>query len=203
MKKIIPAVTLLLVFIGVACLQAEPMQTTTPKIDPTQAELLFVQSAHGARIDGSTLTLTRVSPGVVFFSDRPQRFAGHVRLAGFMQAWGEAGDSFANDPPNANLSVLGKGEVTNTQVVLRNPTLNGSDLTYEIEILGGDKPGTGEAALFIDGLFDGSLLSSGAKGAGLGAIGGAIAGNAGEGAAIGAAVGIGGNLLKNASDDNQ
>jgi hypothetical protein len=72
---------------------AEPNSTTSP-------DLLFVQSAEGVVFEGETLTLKGVSPAVVFFSDRPQRSAGHVDLPGFLKAWNEGTDSFAEDPPN-------------------------------------------------------------------------------------------------------
>jgi hypothetical protein len=166
------------------------------------AELLFVQSAASIESKDSTpatLTLKNVSPTVILFADRPQRVAGHVAMAGFLDAWNEGSDSFSEDPPNANLSILGDGQVTNVVVELLNPQYDGSDLSYEVKVLEGELPASGgTTALFIDGLFSGGALQSGGRGAALGAIGGAIGGNAGKGAAIGAAVGAVGGAM---SDD--
>lgn len=168
------------------------------------AELLFVQSADSMRVHAGVLTLKNVSPSVVFFSDRPKRMAGHVEMSGFLKAWGEGKDSFADDPPNANLSIVGGGAIKNTVVELKNPRYDGTNLSYDIKVINGDLPSSGgTTALFIDGLFSGGGLLSGARGAGLGAIGGAIAGNAGAGAAIGAAVGVLGGAIKEQNQQSQ
>ncbi len=167
--------------------------------DDPVSELLFVQSASSMVYkEGkpATLTLENVSPTVIFFSDRPQRVAGHVAMPGFLDAWNEGSDSFLDDPPNANLSLLDDGKVTNVVIELLNPQYDGTDLSYQVKVLEGKLPATGgTTALFIDGLFSGGALKSGARGAAVGAIGGAIGGNAGKGAAIGAAVGILGGAL--------
>ncbi len=172
-----------------------------------QTELLFVQTAQGVVFqEGSpaTLTLKNVSPSVVFFSDRPKRIAGHVSLTGFLAAWAEGSDSFAEDPPNANLSIVDGKTINNTVVELMNPTYDGTDLTYEVVEISGNLPASGGiSSLFIDGLFGGGVLRSGGRGAALGAIGGAIAGNAGKGAAIGAAVGIVGGAIRDNQERNQ
>jgi hypothetical protein len=162
-------------------------------------ELLFVQSASGVVFKDSkpaTLILKNVSPTVIFFADRPQRVAGHVAMPGFLKAWNESSESFSDDPPNANLSIVGDGKVTNVVVELLNPQYDGSDLTYDVTVLEGELPATaGTTALFIDGLFSGGMVASGGRGAALGAVGGAIAGDAGKGAAIGAAVGAAGSII--------
>ena len=75
--------------------------------NPTaQVELLFVQNAAAVVFENGTLTLKGVSPAVIFFSDRPQRVAGHVTLPRFLDAWDEGKESFAEDPPNAALSIV-------------------------------------------------------------------------------------------------
>jgi hypothetical protein len=164
-------------------------------------DFLFVQSAAGMTVDGDTLTLNGVNPTVVFFSDRPQRIAGHVRLSGFLQLWDEGKDSFAADPPNANLSLLGDNVVSNTVVELSNPRMSSDDLVYDVKVLDGSWPGhDGEVALFIDGLFTGGALKSGARGGVIGAIGGAIGGDAGKGAAIGAGIGVVGGLIHDSKE---
>jgi hypothetical protein len=43
-------------------------------IEELEAEQsMFVQTAHGMSSDGTTLTLTEVTPSTLYFSDRPQR----------------------------------------------------------------------------------------------------------------------------------
>ncbi|MGK7897088.1 MAG: glycine zipper family protein [Xenococcus sp. (in: cyanobacteria)] len=164
----------------------------------TQVELLFVQNAEAVVFADSTLTLKGVSPSVIFFSDRPQRVAGHVALPRFLDAWDEGKDNFAEDPPNAALSIVGKGEVTSVVIEIANPQLEGDELSYEIvQILDGELPATGGiSSLFIDGLFTESEKQGAAKGAVTGAIFGAAAGDVGTGAAIGAGVGLIGNMGK-------
>jgi hypothetical protein len=39
---------------------------------------LFVMNAHGASLQGQTLTLDGVSPNSIVFADRPVRAAGHL-----------------------------------------------------------------------------------------------------------------------------
>ena len=154
--------------------------------------------------EDDTMTLTGVSPSVIFFSDRPQRVAGHVALAGFLDAWDEGSDSFAEDPPNAALSIVGDGQVTDVVVELANPVLEGDDLTYEIVILDGEPPATsGISSLFIDNLFSDDEVRGTARGAAVGALFGAAGGNAGEGAAIGAGVGLLGNMIEDSSSDRR
>jgi len=113
---------------------------------------LFVQSAQSMESSPGTLTLKGVSPTTVYFTDRPQRTAGHNRTADFVSMWGEGTDSFRADPPNATLSILdGDDAVTNVVVTLRNPRLDGQNLTYDVQTLEGDLPQAGgAAALFID-----------------------------------------------------
>ena len=164
--------------------------------DAKEVTLLFVQSAEGARYREGRLTLDDVSPTTIFFSDRPERVAGHVTTADFLRSWNEGKDSFEKDPPNAVLSVLTEGEVKNVVVTLRSPRLEGDDLIFDVKVLQGEVPAeSGAATLFIDGVIARALPGAG-RGAALGAVGGAIGGNAGKGAAIGAAVGGLGSIMR-------
>ena len=119
------------------------------------AQLLFVQNAHGFEVaaDGRTLTLKGLSPTTLFFSDRPVRIAGHYLTGEYLQFWKAGPDSFLKDPPNATLSVFekGKDELSDVVVTLRNPRINGHDLSYDITVISGTLPKTsGPASLFID-----------------------------------------------------
>jgi hypothetical protein len=159
--------------------------------------LLFVQNAASVSYDKTrqTLTLHNVNPNVIFFSDRPYRIAGHVLLKGFVELWDEGTDSFKEDPPNANLSILAGEQVHSAVIEIAEPKVTGKTLTYRVvKVLEGDLPSRGDvSSLFIDGLFDGR---SGLKGAAGGALIGAISGDAGKGAAIGAAVGVVGGAVR-------
>jgi hypothetical protein len=73
--------------------------------------------------------------------------------AHFVSVWEEGENSFAVDPPNGVLSYLDPTNTfpEDTVVVLRNPRLEGNDLTYAVDVLDGTLPDrTGPCALFID-----------------------------------------------------
>ena len=114
---------------------------------------LAVINSRGATLQGSTLTLTGVSPNSIVFADRPFRAAGHVLTKHFLKEWDAGSDSFAKDPPNATISVLGaEGDtVEDAVVVLKAPKLDGDNLTFEVSVLEGNlTKATGPASLFID-----------------------------------------------------
>jgi len=115
------------------------------------ADFLFVQNAKGIAYADGKLTLKGVSPATVMFSDRPERIAGHMATARFVPFWGEGKDSFLKDPPNATLSFLEGQSMEDAVVELRDPVLEGENLSYRVKILEGKIPaGAGPASLFID-----------------------------------------------------
>lgn len=113
---------------------------------------LAVLNAAGARIEAGKLVLTGVAPNVIVFADRPVRAAGHEVLGQFLLQWDEGRDSFAKDPPNATVSVLGArpGEVSDTVLVLKAPRRDGSTLTFDVAVLEGTLAAGGPVAVFID-----------------------------------------------------
>src|SRR5204862_1770161 len=125
-----------------------PSAAAKPEIVPS----LFVLNSRGATLQGDTLVLTGVTPSSIIFADRPIRAAGHQPTADVIADWGSGDDSFAKNPPNATVSVLGKdGSVKDAVVVLKNPKLEGDKLTFNVQTLEGDITGAdGGAALFID-----------------------------------------------------
>jgi len=127
---------------------AAPSGPAKPEIVPS----LFVLNSRGATLQGDTLTLTGVTPSSIIFADRPVRSAGHQPTADVIAEWGSGDDSFAKNPPNATVSVLGKdGSVKDAVVVLKNPKLEGDKLTFNVQVLEGDLAGAdGATALFID-----------------------------------------------------
>jgi hypothetical protein len=121
--------------------------------DEATADFLFVQSAEGMAFDSdqNRLTLRGVSPVTLFFSDRPERIAGNMTTEAFVPFWSQGKDSFLSDPPNADLSILEKGELRQVVVVLHDPEIVGGDLRYTVQITDGTMPVLGDAtSLFID-----------------------------------------------------
>ena len=125
-----------------------PSAAAKPEIVPS----LFVMNSRGATLQRDTLVLIGVTPNSIIFADRPVRSAGHQPTADVIAEWGSGDDSFAKNPPNATVSVLGKdGSVKDAVVVLTNPKLDGDKLTFNVQILEGDLAGAdGAASLFID-----------------------------------------------------
>lgn len=146
----------LLPTIAAAILAAATLLTGAGPMVPAAAaektvQMLFVQSAESVEFGDGKMTMKGVSPATVFFSDRPERIAGHMTTAEFIPFWSEGKDSFSHDPPNATLSIFGDGEPTNLVVEISKPALNGHELTYDIRILKGAPPTQGaECTLFID-----------------------------------------------------
>ena len=117
----------------------------------TEIEALYVQNSAGTKYDGSRLTLAGVGHTTLMFSDRPDRVVAHVPTAEFVDGWGDGDDSFADDPPNAVLSSFEGAEVNDVVVVLSEPKLDGSDLSYAVSITDGELGATSaESSLFID-----------------------------------------------------
>jgi len=118
-----------------------------------KVDFLFVQSAEGMTYQDGKLTLDRVNPSTIFFSDRPERIAGHMETKDFVRFWaeGDVADNFKSDPPNATISVLGETEVTNAVVELSAPSLEGGKLAYTVNILEGKLPTKADQlSVFID-----------------------------------------------------
>ncbi|MBM3092921.1 hypothetical protein GFB56_19250 [Ensifer sp. T173] len=114
---------------------------------------LFVLNSAGAKLEGTTLTMTGVSMNSIVFADRPVRAAGHLSTEQFVMQWDEGKGSFSTDPPNATISVLGGNgsKVEDAVVTIMKPKLSGGNLTFEVAVLEGSlSGGTGPAALFID-----------------------------------------------------
>lgn len=103
-------------------------------------ESMFVQTAQGIDSDGQALTLRGITPSTLYFSDRPQRVAGHMSTADFVDLCAIGDNSFETDPPNAVLAFLepDADAPDDAVVVLKEPNLDGAgDLSYSIEVLEG------------------------------------------------------------------
>ena len=116
-----------------------------------EMHFLFVQNAENVTYKDGLLTLKQISPTTLFFTDRPDRLAGHMTTADFLSEWDEGENSFAEDPPNAVISIFHKNDVLDVVVTLKNPKLDGKNLVYSVDVLDGVLPATGnECSLFID-----------------------------------------------------
>jgi hypothetical protein len=126
-------------------------EQTTPAVDDSEINWLFVVSATSGSFDGKTITLRDVPP-VLIFSDRPDRVWGHMTVSELLPKVEGGADSFTENPPNSVLSTFRDGELpTEATVVMHRPTLDGANLSFEVDVLGGHIPATfGPASLFVD-----------------------------------------------------
>lgn len=100
---------------GVAAATAAQM----PHATNAKAEYMFIvdgESASLTPVDGQTDTYTLTLPirtrrqAVMWFTDRPIRDAGTMRMDAFVGLWTKAGSgSFAADPPNVALDYTTRG----------------------------------------------------------------------------------------------
>ncbi|MBW2201889.1 MAG: twin-arginine translocation signal domain-containing protein [Deltaproteobacteria bacterium] len=121
--------------------------------DLSDVQLLFVQNAKDVVMKDGRLTLIGVSPTTIFFTDRPNRIAGHMHTEDFVLEWqkGAGPESFHTDPPNATLSVFAEDDIVDVVVELKNPRLAGGALVYDVGVLEQDEPiPSGPVSLFID-----------------------------------------------------
>ena len=136
---------------------------------------MFVQIAEDLKVDPgkSTFRLVKVNQQTLYFSDRPQRIAGHLKMADYLKEWtAKAGkDNFGANPPNATLSVYEPGQPDSTVVVVEitNPVVEGADLVYKYKIINGKLPAKGgPTALFVDWIGVGGGVGPGFYGVGVG-----------------------------------
>ncbi len=126
-------------------------QAEEKKVESKDVQYLFVHNAKDVSFADGKMTLKGISATTVFFSDRPERIAGHMTTADFTKNWGKGKDSFEIDNPNAALAIFSESEPTDIVVELSNPVLEKDSLTYDIKILEGKIPkASGECSLFID-----------------------------------------------------
>jgi hypothetical protein len=116
---------------------------------------LFVQNGTGGTLTDSTLTLTGANAKTGYFTDRPYREAGQISTFKFLGLWVYGSDSFAENPPNADLTCKVDGKVVNYFLELTAFSFAGDDLIYTVQGIGdSDLPAEltcdGGAHLFID-----------------------------------------------------
>ena len=138
-------------------------------------QYMFVQIAEDVKVDtaAKTIRLVNVNQQTLYFSDRPVRIAGHLKMADYLKEWtAKAGkDNFGEDPPNAVLSVYEPGQPNNTAAVveINHLKIDGSDLIYSYKLIEGSLPARGgSTALFIDRIGVGGGVGVGRRGVGVG-----------------------------------
>jgi len=157
------------------CAKAPEPEAATASEAPS---FMFVQVAEDVTADTAamTLRLRHVTGQTLFFSDRPNRIAGHITMAQYLREWTPAAgeDNLGADPPNATLSVYEPGQPDNSVAIVEisNPQLDGADLVYTYKLVEGSVPlGGGATALFIDRVGVGGGVGPGSPGVGVGAPG--------------------------------
>lgn len=148
------------------------------KASPAPAEgptFMFVQTAEDLKVDGAakTFRLVNVSQQTIYFSDRPYRMAGHLKMADYLKEWTSADgkDNLGAVNPNATISVYEPGQPDNSVAIVEisKPKVEGKDLVYSYKIIEGKLPGGGGATcLFIDRVGVGGGVGAGYHGAGVG-----------------------------------
>lgn len=140
-------------FIATSALFAAGNTTRTLADDDETVDYLLVQTSKGMAFDKATntLSLNDVSPITLFFADRPERVAGNMKTSAFIPFWSLGKDSFAKDPPNADVSIIEGDAMRQVVVTLRDPVVEGDTLRYKVKILQGDMPARGaDVSVFID-----------------------------------------------------
>ncbi len=118
----------------------------------SDVEYMFAVTGSGfeMNLDGR-VTIKGVSAATLFFSDRPYRLTGHVATDDFVSQWDVGDDNFAEDPPNALISIFEEDTVNDVVVVLTEPKLSDGDLSFAVTVTDGDlAPSDGPVSLFID-----------------------------------------------------
>lgn len=134
---------------------------------------MFVHIAEDLDADpeNGKIRLINVSQQILFFSDRPERIAGHLKMDDYLKEWTSVEDDFNDNPPNAALSVYEPDQNKNVVsiVELMNPVIDGNDIVYDFKLLKGAVPSHGGAtSLFIDRIGIGGGVGLGYHGVGVG-----------------------------------
>ncbi len=116
-----------------------------------RAKFLYVISSQAGSIEGDRIVFKNV-PAVVYFSDRPERIAGHMTLQDFVGIWKYEPSGLMKTPPTATLSVIGLADAGNVEMKLSDPIAKDKDtLSFKVQFLKSKTPQSfGKSSLFID-----------------------------------------------------
>lgn len=172
LKQIVPLFLQAMVILSLAACASNSSKPSSSSEDP---RFMFIHVAEGVKVNqaSKTIRLVNVNQQTLFFSDRPDRIAGHLKMADYLDEWttksGE--NNFSAVPPNAALSVYEPGQTDNTLAVIEitDPKVDGTDLLYSYKLIEGTLPETtGHTALFIDRIGIGGGVGVGYHGVGVG-----------------------------------
>ncbi|MGI9554318.1 MAG: hypothetical protein ACR2NC_05275 [Thermodesulfobacteriota bacterium] len=115
---------------------------------------LFVINFDTGTFDGKKLRLNgNGSSNVIYFTDRPDREAGHMSVKKFKSIWTKGINSFNSDPPNATLSVIEKGKDSNSVMILKKPAIEENSIIFDVKLIEGSPPEKFDTGgLFIDSI---------------------------------------------------
>lgn len=134
---------------GLAPAAAEPVSAAY-KAAGDETRWILLQTAPQATFDGQRLTLHKVNPMSVMFTDRPKRIAESVPTAGLLKLW-SGKETFQQSPPNAGVTVVDGDKLATAVVELTEPQLTDGNLSYKVRLIEGGLPqSAGSASVFID-----------------------------------------------------
>jgi hypothetical protein len=153
MKNLLKNTSSLILFIvlTLSILSCDKKHEQTKEEKSHDVEFLIVQNADSVILNQGQLKLKNIATTTLYFSDRPDRIVGRIATQKYVEHWSVGDNNFKSDPPNAVISVLRGGEAEDITVILTQPSLEGADLVYNVEVLDGSTSLNGGAvALFID-----------------------------------------------------
>jgi hypothetical protein len=107
-------------------------------------------TGFGMNLDGR-ITVKGAAQTVLYFSDRPNRLVGSMATRDLVTRWDAGADTFAENPPNALLTLFEDDAVRNVVVILTEPDLSDGDLSFAVDVLAGRlAPSHGPVNLLID-----------------------------------------------------
>lgn len=129
----------------------------------TKGGYLFFQSSSDAHIiktieNHYTLTINDPSNFVTYFSDRPMRQSGLMKLSEFLALWSNKAikNNFAVNPPNIAIDmVTDQGVRQHTIAIATHPVYKDGRLSYQLQVLKSKELEEGKlqhVALFFDGI---------------------------------------------------
>jgi hypothetical protein len=97
------------------------------------------------------ITIKGAAPSTLCFSDRPYRLVGSLATRDLATQWDAGADTFAENPPNALLTLFEDDTVRNLVVILTESELSDGDLSFAVDVLAEHlAPSHGPVNLLID-----------------------------------------------------
>lgn len=118
----------------------------------SDVEYLFAVTGTGFGMNlNGRITIQGAAASTLYFSDRPYRHVGSMPTEDLVAQWDAGGDNFAENPPNALLTLFEDDAVRNLVVIPTEPELSDGDLSFAVDVLTGRlAPSHGPVNLLID-----------------------------------------------------